>query len=374
MQNSKIPEAIPSGCYGTGKMQNENLKFKIIFISAIFLAVLLLPKISWAFDYVMGTTDYGQPNVPQPAQWESYVDPITGVTVRRITDIAKDVPGATNARIEYVRKTPVSSDGRYLLIFVDGVRGNPYYIVDLQTHTLKVAPHITGKPYDNNASYDAQPEYRWDLSGNCPTCIYYRDGMKFYKGDVAYPSSPQDPNYNILLHDFKNEFPTGVIAFNDDEGDASGDSRYWVFMILPPRTPGYLPLAFIVYDKDTDTIIGTYPNPPDRPNFVDMSPSGDRVYVAGNWKNMGGVSFNKDWTDPKQLVLANAHSGWAFDKNGNEGLVQINWSGVTDWLKFVNVKTGEYFTVINLKDLGWGGGHHFGRVYQPHQKGWIFLD
>ncbi len=198
--------------------------------------------------------------------------------------------------------------------------------------------------------------------------------MKFYRGDVAYPEGqPNHPDYNVLLHDFKNEFPTGVIAFNDDEGDSSADSRYWVFMILPPYTPGYLPLAFVVYDKETDTIVGTYSNPPDRPNFVDMAPSEARVYVAGNWKKMGGVSFNKDWTDPKQLVAEHAHSGWAFDKNGNEGLVQINNAGTSDWLKFANVKTGEYFTVINQGDLGWGD-HHFGRIYSPQQKGWVFLD
>ncbi len=344
----------------------------LTYISFLFLQTKGIEAAN--FNYVMGTSDYGQPTNPQPAQWESYVDPITNVTVRRITDIAKDIPGATGALIQYVRKTPLSSDGRYLLIYVTGAGSNPYYIVDLQNRTLRVAPHITGRPYANNAGYDAQPEYRWDYSGDHPTWIYYRDGMKFYRGDVTYPKGqPNHPDYNVLLHDFKNEFPTGVIAFNDDEGDSSADSRYWVFMILPPYTPGYLPLAFVVYDKETDTIVGTYSNPPDRPNFVDMAPSGERVYVAGNWKKMGGVSFNKDWTDPKQLVPGHAHSGWAFDKNGNEGFVQINSAGTSDWLKFTNVKTGEYFRVISQEDLGWGS-HHFGRTYSPEQKGWIFLD
>ena len=339
----------------------------------------ITPKIVKPFKYILGTDDYGQPAVSQPAQWENYTDPVTGLSIRRITDVAKDVSGGTDACVHYVRVSPVSSNGRYLLMEVKGSKGNPYYIMDLQTHKARVAPHATGNPYANNGGVDAQPEYRWDYSGNYPTRIYYRDGLKFYQADINYPDGqPDDPNSNILLHDFANEYPNAQVAYNDDEGDSSADSRYWAF-IVRNGAPDYGMAAIVTYDKKTDTILGALGSPP-RPNFVDISPSGSKVVLSSYWHSGGeGSNFDGprawdlDFTNPVKVAAGSAHSGWAWDKDGNEGFLQINNAGTGDWLRFSNIMTGDYFKVFYQGDLGWAG-HHFSRVYRPEQKGWIFLD
>ncbi|MEC4685745.1 MAG: fibronectin type III domain-containing protein [Nitrospirota bacterium] len=331
------------------------------------------------FEYIMGTDDYGQPTVSQPAQWETYTDPVTGLTIRRITDAEKDVPGASSACVHYVRVSPVSSNGRHLLMEIKGTKGNPYYIMDLQTRKVRVAPHATGKPYANNGGIDAQPEYRWDYSGNYPTRIYYRDGLKFYQADINYPDGqPDDPKYNVLLHDFSDEYPDAQVAYNDDEGDSSADSSYWAF-IIRNGAPDYDIAAIITYDKKTDTILGTLNSPP-KPNFVDVSPSGSKVVLSSYWHSGGeGSNFDGphawdlDFTNPVKVAAGSAHSGWAWDKSGNEGFLQINNAGTGDWLRFSNILSEDYFKVYYQGDLGWAG-HHFSRVYQPYQKGWIFLD
>ena len=342
-------------------------KLIICFLTMFFVFVV---KEANAFEYVFGTADFGTPSVTQPDQWDSYIDPDTNMSIRRITNIANDVPGATSATIYYNRWSSTSSDGRYLNMRVSGRGGNPHYIMDLQTQTTRVAPHVTGNVYANNGGLDAQPEYRWDKSGNNPNWIYYRDGLKFYRGDVNYPAGqPDDPASNVLIHDFADEYPTGQIAYNDGEGDSSADGRYWVFMIRPRSGS---PLDFITYDIETDTIAGRWSDskgrPTFKPNFVDIAPTGDRVFAED-------TLYDIDWdTNPLKIVTRSAHSGWAFDKNGVSSFVQIN--GVPsrdDELQVSNIYDGTNIRLLSQGDLGWNS-HHMMRMFQSEKRGWVFMN
>ena len=193
---------------------------------------------------------------------------------------------------------------------------------------IKQAPHLPVFPdCFNNDTKD--PEYRWDHSGNHPTRLYFRNRAQFYMCDFTTQTGAEA----TLIHDFTDVIPGTTFIYNDDEGDSSANSRYWAFMCRDGDTP--LPdttLGFIVYDKQTDTIIGTknLPEGISRPNFIDIAPDGSKVLVS--WYNRylegdpyvnseydGPHVYDLDFANPKPVgaYRATTHSGWAYDVNGN---------------------------------------------------------
>ena len=376
---------------------------RILFPLIIFLFFLgiSIPE-AFGFDYVLGTAKFTSPLPPQPAQWQSYIDPDTGIAIRRITDIHKDYPNMTashGATIEYVRKTPLSSNGRWLVIATGSGTGSiPFKIIDLQTHTIKDAPHISTSIYNRNGGQDAQPEYRWDYSGDHPNRIYYRYGWEFYYGEVDCPDGQEHTaQCNFLVHNFRND--TGIFGsdaqyiqnvYLDTEGDSSGDSRYWAWEVSMSSTYS-TPNArkwIIVYDNKINSIIGKLENTTNQSvNFVDMAPDGSKVVVSWQYGTPNPVTvYNLDFSNPVKLCGDTAHSGWAYDLNGKLKWLQINSCG-GDYLRAQNLETyntdykpfHQCYLANSSNGYDWGGcsdaeylGHHFQRTYG--QLGWALLN
>ncbi len=232
-------------------------------------------------------------------------------------------------------------------------------------------------------------EFRWDYSGEHPTTMYYRDGCEFRSYDIV-------TGQTSLIHDFSAEFPECGRIINDVEGDSSADSRYWAWIVQGAYDgQNYPTTAIMTYDKATDKILGTLDhagykdmggtetNLP-RPNMVDISPLGTKVVCLWGRTNENNIfdgphAYDFDFTDPVRVCNDETHSGWAFDKAGNEVYVcQINnwnWEGVdADTIAYTNILTGETHSIIYHEDLGWDvGGFHFGRFYNTEIRGWVYM-
>ena len=387
-KNAEVDKPMP------GTIKNYSVSL-LVLISQAFLMFangVAAPADTSAFSYVMGTEYFAQSNIPQPAQWESYVDPNTGISIRRITDIHKDypqMPAQYGATIDYPRKSRSSSDGRYVLVYTAGTGSNRYKIVDLQAQTIRDAPHISTSIYDRNGGQDAQPEYRWDYTGEHPNRIYYRYGWEFYYGEVDYPDGQANsPTYNVLIHNFRKDTATlGKSAasiqnvYNDTEGDSDAESRYWCWQV---RLSDGERRWVIVYDKSTDKIIGKLENNNESINFTDMAPDGSKAFVSYNY--IDTKAFDLDMTNPINICANSSHSGWAFSPDGIAEFVQINNCG-GDYIRFKSILTGQtnylpfhqcYFANTSNGYL-WNRcstpeylGHHIARVY-PNIRGWAIF-
>lgn len=371
------------------------------FVLAICVSIIAFELNAFAFDYVFSTSKFSS-TPTQPQQWESYVDTDTGITIRRITDIHKDYPDMSpgnGATIDYTRKTRLSSDGRYLIVYASGADENVYQIVDLLNKTIRPAPHISARVYNRNNSQDCQPEYRWDYTGNHPNRIYYRYGWEFYYGEVDYPDGQRmSPQYNVLVHNFRNDAAEfGSLAssiqnvYTDAEGDSSQDSRYWCWIVrLTDATKRWV----IVYDKTADAIIGKLdiPSTGYGINFTDMSPDGSKAliswdeYRSSHEPYRGARAYNLDMANGTSEILcgASAHSGWAQGTDGSYKLIQANSCG-GDFFRAQGIGGSisykmmhqTYFADTNF--LNGGGtnaqylGYHVGRTY-GEVNGWAIVN
>lgn len=141
----------------------------------------------------------------------------------------------------------------------------------------------------NMASYNGHEnwENRWDLNDN--NKIYYigNGACTLYEYNV-------NTRVSTAIHNFKNEFPSCGYLWMGGEG-THYNQRYWALIVKGPYQHSYYPLlSVIVYDRETDSIIGKMDKAkfvqqggnPDvwdffnyGPNMVDIAPSGDRVLL-----------------------------------------------------------------------------------------------
>jgi hypothetical protein len=349
----------------------------ILYITFIFYGLLL----SQDFEYVIGDKYFSLPNLLLPQKGILINDPDFHTAIMRITDADNDIEGSEYAYNQYSRYSPINSSGRYLIVHT---AGKFYQIYDLTTNSVVGrAPHIAfdiGEYPYGETNGDGEPEYRWDFSGKHPTRLYYRYNTKFYQADIL-------SGQNVLIRDFKNDFlelDNFHYIFNDDEGEASADSRYWAFMAMGTWKTGMgsIPCHYIfTYDKDQDKIIGKLPVIPHayKPNFVDISPNGKKIIAAWGWHNGeagshydGVTAYNLDFSNPIKVGDEQKHSGWAFDFKGNQVFVQA-WDN-NDYIIATNVETGEKTKIKYFTDFGgWDVNWHFSRIYNPNIKGWILM-
>lgn len=357
-----------------------------------------------------------------PKKGESRIDPITGAKIKRLTDVA-ELDGTNQALIVYSRYTPENTSGQYFLAF-----GH-------DSHTSWVIERKTGKVINKLMSHHLKNigeihEIRWDLSGNHPNRIYYRYGKGLYKIDDV---SIQNP-IATLIRDFSPELPgKGVFIYNDVEGDSSNDSDHWAFMAAhydkaSNKTKGIV--AFVHYQISTDTVHILRPSDlagapdakfqikagepmakndiselkyfPIKPNMVEVSPLGTGIVIhtgrtwwennttSGTWfdgPHLWPLDFNWKKNPPIRIAQDETHSGWAFDKDGNE--LFVNQDNRRDFISatYISGENKGYHLNSDLsgglgkgtidiakhRDFGWSNGFHFGKMPQS-KRGWLFIN
>ncbi len=343
-----------------------------------------------------------------PVKGESRVDPITGTKITRLTD-SSELDGTDDALIVYSRYTPENSSGKYFLAF--GSNSTSSWIIERETGDV-----ITEVLSMNNRSIGESHEVRWDISGNFPNRLYYRDGMSFYRVDLVSHADDHDGSiYSFeheLLKDFSSLAPTSLKIYNDVEGDSSNDSDHWAFMAVHYDGVTFVVDAFIHYqvstgnthimrpedlantnlDLEKDKDYFSY-----RPNMVEVSPLGTGIviHMGRKWDNADyggtGVLYIDTWFDgphlwpldfdhakqtPVKISVGETHAGWSFDEAGREMFVSQN--NRTDKLDAIYVSGPDsgYDNRLEMAthgDFGWSNGFHYGKM-PASKKGWAFIN
>lgn len=345
--------------------------------------------------------DYG---ATVPAKGETRVDPVTGVKITRLTD-ASELDGTNDALIVYSRYSPENSDGTHFLAF--GSNSTSSWVVNRNTGNI-----VAELRYDNDPNHQIGEihEVRWDLTGDHPYRVYFRNGMKFYQIDDV---RNQDAT-RTLIKDFDQVAGIPAAAthlYNDVEGDSSNDSDHWAWMAAQYVSGQYVVHAFVHYQISTDTVdiftpadlAGTPLNSHStrstfalRPNMVEVSPLGTGVVIhygrcwgdtsygrcpddIGTWfdgPHLWPLDFDHNSKSPVKISVDESHSGWAFDESGNEYFIsQNNRTDKLDAIKVTGSNSGyeNRMAVADHGDFGWSNGFHYGKM--PVSKaGWAFVN
>ncbi|MGH1470156.1 MAG: hypothetical protein ACRBCS_03125 [Cellvibrionaceae bacterium] len=319
-----------------------------------------------------------------------------GIRVTRLTDIA-NFP-VSYLYIVYSRYTPENTNGQYVLVF--GPSSTESWVIDRNTRAI-----IATLQHTNGSAIGENHEVRWDISGNHPNRIYYRNVMGFYMIDDVTNPSP------VLIRDFSAEFPASTRLYNDVEGDSSNDSRWWAWMATHYNGTTYVVDGYIAYDRINDVVHTLTPDDlagsnlsaevgrstfSYRPNMVEISPSGsgfvmhhgrkwDDSAYGGNgaawidtWydgPHLWPLDFDFNTTTPRKMSVGETHAGWAWGTGGEEYFVSQN--NRTDQLDAVDVNAANgYANRLEVGDhasIGWSTGWHYGKMPPSHDN-WQFVN
>lgn len=133
-------------------------------------------------------------NLPKPALYQAVTDPNFGTTIRRITDVATQWPGATVAIPAYPTIPAWNADETYLLLYV--------------TQPFRGWALLNGKTYALIKMLDINPadveQFYWDRTN--PDLIYYVDQNSYVLTRMHVSTGAKD-----TVHNFATDIASGVL-------------------------------------------------------------------------------------------------------------------------------------------------------------------
>lgn len=252
-------------------------------------------------------------DAPLPGIGEPFWDPRFGTLQTRVT-----VADGINGRHEYSRFDPFNAD-QSLIVLLNEDGGFLVY-------------RTGAVPYNQEANrvldLDIQ-EPRWDASD--PHRLW---GIQEYRIVTVEVLTGEQ----TVIKDFTSDPVVGPVIRDSpvyrittqEEGEASQDFRYWVFMLQGDDRAEYLPLYLFTWDRETDTVPGVYPLPETERviDWVGMSWQGNFVIIGGDPGNTGhtkGLTLaNRELTRFHQLAYDTAHSDVGLGADGREVIVMQN--------------------------------------------------
>ncbi|MFB3785345.1 MAG: hypothetical protein ACE15F_03150 [bacterium] len=252
-------------------------------------------------------------DAPLPAAGAPFWDPRFGTLQTRVTET-----DGINSRHEYSRFDPFNADGSMILL--------------LNEDGGFIVYRTAAMPYNQEANrvlnLDIQ-EPRWDAAD--PRLVW---GLQDYQIVTVDVSTGQ----RAVIKDFTLDPVIGPVIQNStvyrittqEEGEASQDFRYWVFMLQGDARADYLPLYFFTWDRETGTVPGVYPLPETERaiDWVGMSCLGNYVLIGGDPGNTGNTKgltlANRELNRFHQLAYDTAHSDVGLDAGGREVIVMQN--------------------------------------------------
>lgn len=314
----------------------------IIFI---FTSHLLFVS-AQASQYVLGTDFYSPATAPMPQKGVTFIDTNFHTTLVRITDKTDGYFGA-GIQNEYARTDPENSDGTYVIL-----RGNDgeYYLYDTANFHMK-------KRFSSLID-SIEPEPHWDASN--PNIFYYLHLTELRTYNV-------DTDASATVHDFKTEFPSATYVTTRVEGDASLNQRFWSFMILDYE---YNLISAIVFDKESNRIVGQKTDFPDELNWISMSMSGSHCIVG--YDTHFAQVFPRDFGAVTSLPSgANGHMDLALTSNGKDVVVYQNTQ--TDWIAMADLNTGTETQLVFIPfEINNDIGLHFSGNC-AEKPGWVLV-
>ncbi len=309
-------------------------------------------RVGGAQRVVLGSQRYTfSTSVRWPQKGVPFRDPTFDSTLVRVTDRAKDRYEGKGLRHEYSRADPESADGAHLVLRTTEAQ---WYLYSARSYRpIRRLPEL-GKTHE--------PEPRWDPTN--PSVLYHLAGLKLQAYDVRRKR-------NTVVHDFKREFPSLDYVTTGSEGDASFDRRYWCFALKKDVRGDWLTKVILVYDKQTDTIVGVLKNlPRDKIDYVTMDMSGKHCLVA--WDDSHTVAYSRDLKRARQMpagFVGHSDVAWTADRRD----VAVIQNTKTDWISMVDLETGKEQNLLPIPftentDLGLHFSGNAGR-----RPGWVVV-
>jgi hypothetical protein len=282
-----------------------------------------------------------------PAKGVSYVDPIFGTTIKRVSD-ARNTPDAAKGSgplefitAEYSTMTPFNLDSTRFILQHFGYTG----LYDGQGNFIRNLPF--------EVSSGSEP--RW--SRQDPNLLYYHTQNTLKTYNIA-------TNVMTTLHTFS-EY-TAVdgrgesdICFDGDHFVLTGDARYVFVYTISTNTKGP------VYDAGA----------PDLFDQLYITPNDNILigwYLDGAGRKHGVEMFDKNMNFLKQVAPAIGHMDVTRDVNGDEVMV---WANAADPAATCN-NAAVKVRLSDLKQtclisLDWAMASH---ISAPDNSGWVFME
>ena len=307
-------------------------------------------------------TVYPVPDLPEPLPRQWFTNTPFGTCMVRVTDSESDLSADDDSRgmaNEYSRVQSFNADGSRLLArSIDG----GWYLYDAQSLQPLGELPLGDEP-------------RWDSAD--PGLIYYTEETRLMMCDVGIGTADQ-------VRDFAGDLPGQELAavWTRYEGRPSRDRRFWGLMAEDQE---WLPVAFLVYDREADSVtirdMRGVPGVEDDVDHVTISPLGtyflasfDRACVRGHvgsdGEPCGLMVYDRDLTDGRGLLRTIGHYDAALDATGREVIVYQDID--TDQISMLELASGLVTPLWDIDFSHTGIGFHFsGLAYD--RPGWALV-
>ncbi len=293
-------------------------------------------------------------SISKPTKGITTTDPSYGTCVVRMTDHKNEAPNGF-ARAEYSRKQAFNANNTMLLALAnDGF----WHVYD--ANTGEYLKRLNGPASD--------ADLRWDSSN--PDIMYFTGtygSLKIYELTVS-------TNAYQKIGDFTGRLPwsNAARAWTKAEGTSSADGRY---LGLQVETEDHRGLGLMVWDKETDTIVGTWDfseNGVGRPDHTSMSPSGKYIVASWDGNDFGTTAFTRDFSKQVKLHHKSEHSDLALLPNGNDAYVAVDYQSNAGDVFMVEIQTGIRTVLFESYVKGSATAFHFsGKAYK--KPGWVLV-
>lgn len=290
-----------------------------------------------------------------PALGETYVDPIFGQTVRRLTS---NLGATAGEQLIYAWNGQWNADATYRAVDDGSNNGVVNIINPISGATIR-----TAIPFDGNADPD-------EFDPNYPDIFYYPSGTTIRKYSVA-------GNSNSLVKDFGVGNTVGSLGGTSGKIDDSG--RYWVIHIGAnarvwdgidgsgrlPGDPSYVPQATGLGNVYTGNLTASYGG-----GYASMSPDAAAVFIANDsvpelrWHtiNHGAQTVNTTGVQRGQL-LGGDHGDVCWGSNGKIYWVTAETPGGEWILTAYNLTDGGSQTLLQI------GNNNFDEDFSGIKRG-----
>jgi hypothetical protein len=339
----------------------------VLPIALVILAMLMVFSFTTSaqpLEYIVGTDFYAAAEGPIPQKGVPFVDSNFHTTIVRVTDRTEyRDPGIEN---EYSKTDPENCDGTLVIL-----RGNTgeWYLYDTATYEMK-------KLFGSWFFDGVEPEPKW--SATDPEILYY-----IYETELRTCNVNTDAS--SLVHDFGSDFPEASYITTGSEGNPSLDQRYWTFLV---KDSDFNLISAVVYDKQTDRILGHRENFPDKVEDISMDMSGNYCIIGFDFHVFQVCS--RDFTSIRDMPSgANGHNDFALTADGRDVLVYQNTQndyicmtdfdtlGETTLLKIpftVNPDIGLHFSGNCADKTGWVLVSTYGAKQPPSTSSHSWMD
>ncbi len=298
------------------------------------------------------------PTISEPAARASFVDPVFGTCLVRVTDRMLDLAPSDSSlgmKNEYSRVQSFNADESRLLVFT--TEGNWYLYDALSLQPIGQLP-IWHEP-------------RWDAED--PDLLYFTEGTRLMSYRVS-------AGLLHVVHEFTDDIPRQSLSavWMRYEGSPSIDGRYWGLMAEDQE---WMTIALLIYDMEVDKVVAMRETLPSEIDSVTISPLGNYylAYYDHDCENgqlgyddnpCGLMVYDRDLADGRGLLRIIGHSDLALDADGQEVLVYQDID--TDFISMLDLSDGEITTLWPIDFSHSALGFHFsGQAFSV--PGWVLV-